>query len=256
MCVRLAAELGETVNIAVLQEHYAVNVDQARGPSDRGHAQLDRPADPAALHVQRQGADRPPRPRDAAPELLAASGMPRSTPRTVTRAGRLDARSWPGCASAGYAVAVEEYELGLNAVAAPVHDQSGQVIAAVSVSGPVLPAEPSRGPTSWSPRSGRRRRDQPPDGLPRLRPRSTPSPAPNGANGTFAREVRAKVPVTPRGPRGSGPDAVVQPDELQVLLVLVEHVVDQLGMAVVHDVVLLAVVVEEDLEPGVVVVAL
>jgi DNA-binding IclR family transcriptional regulator len=33
VCERLAAELGETVNMAVLQEQWAVNVDQARGPS-------------------------------------------------------------------------------------------------------------------------------------------------------------------------------------------------------------------------------
>jgi DNA-binding IclR family transcriptional regulator len=33
VCERLAAELGETVNVAVLQEQWAVNVDQARGPS-------------------------------------------------------------------------------------------------------------------------------------------------------------------------------------------------------------------------------
>jgi DNA-binding IclR family transcriptional regulator len=36
----------------------------------------------------------------------------------------------------GYAISVEEYEVGLNAVAAPVFDRYGQVIAAVSVSGP------------------------------------------------------------------------------------------------------------------------
>jgi DNA-binding IclR family transcriptional regulator len=33
VCERLAVELGETVNVAVLQEQWAVNVDQARGPS-------------------------------------------------------------------------------------------------------------------------------------------------------------------------------------------------------------------------------
>ena len=32
-CTRLADELGETVNVAVLRDHFAVNVDQARGPS-------------------------------------------------------------------------------------------------------------------------------------------------------------------------------------------------------------------------------
>ena len=33
VCTRLATELGETVNVAVLRDHFAVNVDQARGPS-------------------------------------------------------------------------------------------------------------------------------------------------------------------------------------------------------------------------------
>ena len=36
ICERLAAEVGETVNIAVLRSHYVVNVDQARGPSAVG----------------------------------------------------------------------------------------------------------------------------------------------------------------------------------------------------------------------------
>jgi len=36
----------------------------------------------------------------------------------------------------GYAQALGEVEVGLNAVAAPVRDGSGQVIAAVSISGP------------------------------------------------------------------------------------------------------------------------
>ena len=36
ICERLAAAIGETVNIAVLRSHYAVNVDQARGPSAVG----------------------------------------------------------------------------------------------------------------------------------------------------------------------------------------------------------------------------
>src|SRR5215212_3291641 len=33
VCERLARELGETVNLAVAQAHYAVNLDQVRGPS-------------------------------------------------------------------------------------------------------------------------------------------------------------------------------------------------------------------------------
>ena len=43
----------------------------------------------------------------------------------------------------GYGYAIEELEVGLNAVAAPIHSSGGKVIGAVSVSGPAfrLPAE-------------------------------------------------------------------------------------------------------------------
>jgi DNA-binding IclR family transcriptional regulator len=38
----------------------------------------------------------------------------------------------------GWAATAEEYETGLNAVAAPVRDATGDVVAAVSVSGPAF----------------------------------------------------------------------------------------------------------------------
>jgi DNA-binding IclR family transcriptional regulator len=68
-------------------------------------------------------------------QLLDAAGMSALTPHTVTAPDRLNLEL-ARVREAGYAIAVEEYELGLNAVAAPVHDRSGRVIAAVSVSGP------------------------------------------------------------------------------------------------------------------------
>jgi IclR family acetate operon transcriptional repressor len=46
----------------------------------------------------------------------------------------------------GYATAFGEFEPGLNAVAAPVHDARGQVIAAVDVWGPVFRLTPRRIP--------------------------------------------------------------------------------------------------------------
>ena len=45
---------------------------------------------------------------------------------------------------AGLAVAVEEYEIGLNAEAAPVCDRAGQVIAALTVSGPAYRMDTDR----------------------------------------------------------------------------------------------------------------
>ena len=44
----------------------------------------------------------------------------------------------------GFAVAAEELELGLSAVAAPVFDSGGTVVAALSVSGPSLRLSPRR----------------------------------------------------------------------------------------------------------------
>ena len=38
----------------------------------------------------------------------------------------------------GYATAVDELEAGLTAIAAPVHGPTGDVIAALSISGPTL----------------------------------------------------------------------------------------------------------------------
>ncbi len=46
----------------------------------------------------------------------------------------------------GYATALGEYELGLNAVAAPVRDARGQVIAAVDIWGPAFRLTPRRIP--------------------------------------------------------------------------------------------------------------
>jgi DNA-binding IclR family transcriptional regulator len=134
VCTRLAIELGETVNVAVLREHFAVNVDQALGPSTVATHNWIGQLTP--LHCTSSGkvllAHLDPAQRAA---LLARGGTPALTPRTETVAQRLD-EQLARVREAGYAMAIEEYEMGLNAVAAPVFDQSGRVIAAVSVSGP------------------------------------------------------------------------------------------------------------------------
>jgi DNA-binding IclR family transcriptional regulator len=44
----------------------------------------------------------------------------------------------------GYATAADELELGLSAVAAPVLDDSGRAVAALSISGPTLRLSPRR----------------------------------------------------------------------------------------------------------------
>jgi DNA-binding IclR family transcriptional regulator len=137
VCERLAAELGETVNVAVLQEQWAVNVDQARGPSSVSVHNWVGQLTP--LHCTSSGkvllAFRDPRP--------SLTALRRYTPDTVTDPAVLDAELEVARAT-GIARAREEYEVGLNAVAAPVRDRFGVVIAAVSVSGPSYRLTPAR----------------------------------------------------------------------------------------------------------------
>lgn len=142
VCERLAVEMGETVNIAVRQEHWAVNVDQARGPSTVAtHNWIGRLTplhctSSGKMLLAHLGAER-------RAELLAASGMERFTAHTLTSATDLEAEL-ARVRDAGYAVTVEEYEAGLNALAAPVVDRAGDVIAALSVSGPAYRLDEGR----------------------------------------------------------------------------------------------------------------
>lgn len=135
ICERLAGEVGETVNIAVLRSHYAVNVDQARGPSAVGTHNWVGELTP--LHATSSGKVLLAfMSSQARRELLESAGLARFTARTITSIDELD-RHLSSVARDGYVVSLEELEHGLNAVAAPIRDHTGVVVAALSVSGPV-----------------------------------------------------------------------------------------------------------------------
>ncbi|MBO8183899.1 IclR family transcriptional regulator [Streptomyces sp. DW4-2] len=133
VCERLAEEIGETVNIGVLQEHYAVNLYQVRGPGAVGaHNWVGRLTPPYAtssgkvLMAHLTAKERA--------ELLA-SGLRRQTPHTITAKTKLE-KSLVQVREQGYALALEEFEVGLNAISAPIRSRDGEVIAAISASGP------------------------------------------------------------------------------------------------------------------------
>ncbi|MGW3210444.1 IclR family transcriptional regulator [Streptomyces sp. NPDC001135] len=134
VCREVADELGETVNIAVLDDDAAVNIMQARGTASvTAQNWLGRRT---PLHATSSGkvllAHMPPTLREG----LLARSLPRFTDRTITAAGMLRAEL-EAVVEQGYGVTIEELELGLAAVAAPVRAHDGKVIAAISVSGPV-----------------------------------------------------------------------------------------------------------------------
>jgi len=134
VCERLAEEIGETVNIAVLQEHYAVNLYQVRGPGAVGTHNWVGQLTP--VHATSSGKVLLAHlPEGARADVLAASGTHKLTPHTLTARPQLE-KNLAEARDRGYAVTLEELEIGLHAMAAPIRSRDGEVIAALSASGP------------------------------------------------------------------------------------------------------------------------
>ena len=132
VCEQLAARLGETVNVALRRSHFVVNLDQAHGPTAVGAHNWVGELTP--LRATSSGkillAFMTP---DHRREVLGTAGLNRLTRHTITSPEQLDAQI-DSAARDGFACSFED---GLNAIAAPIRDHTGQVIAALSVSGPV-----------------------------------------------------------------------------------------------------------------------
>ncbi|MDF3146155.1 MULTISPECIES: IclR family transcriptional regulator [unclassified Streptomyces] len=134
VCERLSEEIGETVNIAVLQEHFAVNLYQVRGPGAVGTHNWVGQLTP--VYATSSGkillAHLSATERDA---VLGASTVQKLTPHTLTARTKLE-KNLAEARERGYAVTLEELEIGLQALAAPIRSRDGDVIAALSASGP------------------------------------------------------------------------------------------------------------------------
>lgn len=141
---RLADDYKETVNLAVLRSNYAVNVDQAMGPSTL--ATYDWVGSLTPLHATSSGkillAALPAEERG---EILKKVGLPARTPRTITDRAALETQLLD-VSRDGYAVVHEEFEIGLTAIAVPVYNHLGTVIGAVSISGPAFRFDPENTP--------------------------------------------------------------------------------------------------------------
>jgi DNA-binding IclR family transcriptional regulator len=133
VCDRLAVELGETVNVAVLDEDQTVNITQALGQA-------------AVSSYNWVGRRTPSHATSSGKVLLAyapaavrraalARPLRRYTAHTVTDGAELE-RVLSDVERAGWASTAEELEIGLHAVAAPVRGADASVVAAISVSGP------------------------------------------------------------------------------------------------------------------------
>jgi IclR family acetate operon transcriptional repressor len=133
----LAEQTGETINLAVAGDGGVHHVAQTDGRHFLGTTQWIGRSVP--YHCSANGkvllayrAAEPP-----------ATHLEPLTSRTIVDRRVLD-MELATVRDDGFAVAAEELELGLSAVAAPVFDSGGGVVAALSVSGPTLRLSPRR----------------------------------------------------------------------------------------------------------------
>lgn len=140
VCERLADETGETVVLAVADGHTVVNIDQIIPQS--GIVSMSWMGRRTPLHCTANGkallAHLPAGQR----EEILASPHERLTPSTVVERTALEAQV-DAVLRDGYAFALEEFEEGLNAVAAPILATDGELLGSLSVSAPSwrLPVE-------------------------------------------------------------------------------------------------------------------
>jgi len=133
VCRALARQEGETVNLAILSGRDALYLDQVAGP--------------AALSPHNWAGQRIPLHATSDGKVLLAylsqaelarclpPPLRRFTDRTITTLDELS----PVLAEVrqrGFATAVDELEAGLTAIAAPVRNEEGRVVASISASGP------------------------------------------------------------------------------------------------------------------------
>ncbi|TMK69955.1 MAG: IclR family transcriptional regulator [Actinobacteria bacterium] len=128
MLERLAAETRETTNLAV--------------PGPLGAEHLDQRDSEHFVGVTNWVGRRVPHHVAANGKIFMAFGaapipaqLDRFTPRTITSRAKLE-RELERVRALGYGTAVDELELGLAAMAAPVRGDDGAVVAALSISGP------------------------------------------------------------------------------------------------------------------------
>lgn len=127
--------IGEAINLGTRHEDEIVYVE--RTSSGRALVRVVYlVGGRAPLHLTSLGklflaADSPQQVRDYA----RRTGLPGKTPRSLTTLAALE-RELDKVRRHGFAYDDEEAEIGLKCVAAPIHDEEGQVVAALSVSAP------------------------------------------------------------------------------------------------------------------------
>lgn len=140
----LSERCQETVNLAILHEGQVMDIEQFAPPvrSVKNIGWVGRRMPPHCTAAGKVLLAHLPKDRL---ERFLQSRLERLTPRTITDPERLR-EELERVRAQGYAIAEEELEDGLNALAAPIYDHTGAVNAAVSLAGPAFRVPPAMFP--------------------------------------------------------------------------------------------------------------
>jgi IclR family acetate operon transcriptional repressor len=131
---QLMERSGETVNLAVEEGGEAIYVAQIE--CRKTMRAIARPGGRAAMHCSGVGkALLAAMPEDEVERIIALRGLPAATAKTITTPAGLRAEL-QAIRERGFAIDEEENAIGLRCVAAPVFDENGKPVAAISLSGP------------------------------------------------------------------------------------------------------------------------
>jgi IclR family acetate operon transcriptional repressor len=133
ICEALAEKVGESVDIDILDDNAVLSIDQVIGAAAMtttnwvGRRTPLHATSSGKVFLAHMSAD------ERAARLTG--NLERFTENTITSRRELE-EQLEAVRDHGYGFTLEEYQIGLVAVAAPIRDLDGQLVAAVSVSGP------------------------------------------------------------------------------------------------------------------------
>ncbi len=133
VCRALAQEVGETVNLAILSGRDALYLDQVAGPAALSPHNWAGQRIP--LHATSDGKVLLAYLSEAELKACLVPPLRRFTEYTITAVDEFS-RLLAEVRRRGFATAVDELEAGLTAIAAPVRNAEGNVVASISASGP------------------------------------------------------------------------------------------------------------------------
>jgi DNA-binding IclR family transcriptional regulator len=132
--IRALAELTqETINISILDDNECINIETVRSPKSISYA--GRLGRRTPLHCTSTGKVQLTYMSPERRQKILSQPLEAYTSRTITNPATLRialAEVW----DQGYAISSEEFEVGLVAIAAPIWDRFGEVVGALSISGP------------------------------------------------------------------------------------------------------------------------